>query len=47
LDATSKTVEELVSEISEVLKTGLCYGGFVDWLGMLEEEGVLDEYLKA
>jgi len=47
LDATSKTVEELMSEISEVLKTGLCYGGFVDWLGMLEEEGVLDEYLKA
>jgi len=47
LDATSKTVEELVEEISEVLKTGVCYAGFVDWLGMLEKEGVLDQYLKA
>jgi len=47
LDATSKTVEELVEEISEVLKTGMCHTGFVDWLGMLEEEGVLDQYLKA
>jgi len=47
LDATSKTVEELVEEISEVLKTGMCDSGFVDWLGMLEKEGVLDQYLKA
>ena len=46
-DATSKTVEELVGEILEVLETGICYGSFVDWLGLLEEEGVLDQYLKA
>ena len=24
-----------------------CLSGFVDWLGMLEREGILDEYLKT
>jgi adenylate kinase len=47
LDVTGKTVEDVVSEILDLLKTGLCHRGIVDWLGMLEEEGVLDEYLKA
>jgi hypothetical protein len=23
-----------------------CFTGFVDWLGLLEREGSLDEYLK-
>jgi len=47
LDATSKTVDELVGEILEVLETGICCGSVVDWLGTLEEEGILDQYLKA
>jgi hypothetical protein len=32
----------------EVLDKGKkCYAGFVDWLGMLEREGLTDMYLKA
>ena len=47
LDATGKTVEETVSDITDVLEKGKkCYSGIVDWLGMLEKEGLLDEYLK-
>lgn len=47
IDATSKSVEEVVGEILEVLN-GLreCRVGIVDWLGKLEAEGKLDEYLK-
>jgi len=48
LDVTGKTVEENVSDIVEVLDKGKkCYAGFVDWLGMLEREGLTDQYLKA
>jgi len=48
LDATGKTVGEIVSEISDVLEKGKpCYAGLVDWIGMLEREGLTDEYLKA
>jgi adenylate kinase len=48
LDVTGKTVEENVSDIVEVLDKGKkCYAGFVDWLGMLEREGITDQYLKA
>ena len=47
LDVTGKTVDENVAEILEVLeKRKKCYAGIVDWLGMLEQEGILDEYLK-
>jgi len=47
LDATGKTVEETVSDITDVLEKGKkCYSGIVDWLGMLEKEGFTDEYLK-
>ena len=46
LDVTGKTVDNVVAEILDVLKTGACYSGFVDWIGTLEKEGVLDEYLK-
>jgi adenylate kinase len=47
LDATGKTVEETVSEIMDVLEKGKkCYSGIVDWLGMLEKEGLTSEYLK-
>jgi adenylate kinase len=48
LDATGKTVEEVVNEIMDVLEKGKkCYVGYVDWLGMLEREGLTDQYLKA
>lgn len=48
LDVTGKAVEEIVNEILEILEKGKkCYFGFVDWLGMLEREGLTDEYLKA
>ena len=47
LDATGKTVKETVSDITDVLEKGKeCYSGIVDWLGMLENEGLIDEYLK-
>jgi broad-specificity NMP kinase len=48
LDVTGKTVEEVVSLILEVLdKRRICLVGNVDWLGTLEQEGILDEYLKT
>jgi adenylate kinase len=47
LDATGKTVEETMSDIMDVLEKGKkCYSGIVDWLGMLEKEGSIDEYVK-
>ncbi|MGD0451148.1 MAG: adenylate kinase family protein [Candidatus Bathyarchaeia archaeon] len=48
LDVTGKTVEEIIGEIIDVLDKGKkCYSGIVDWLGMLEHEGITDQYLKA
>ncbi len=48
LDITGKTVDENVREILDVLeKRKQCYIGIVDWLGLLEQEGILDEYLKT
>ncbi len=48
LDVTGKTVEAVVSEILDVLeKDKKCFSGIVDWLGMLEQEGLTDQYLKA
>jgi adenylate kinase len=47
LDITGKTVEEVVEEIIDVLeKRKNCFVGTVDWMGTLEGEGILDEYLK-
>jgi broad-specificity NMP kinase len=47
LDVTGKTAEETVSAIMDVLEKGKkCYRGIVDWLGMLELEGKVDEYLR-
>jgi adenylate kinase len=47
LDVTGKTVENVVTEILAVLNSRKkCRVGCVDWLGMLETQGVLDEYLK-
>jgi hypothetical protein len=48
VDATGKTVEALAGEVMDVVdgKKG-CICGFVDWLGLLESEGVTDEYLQG
>jgi adenylate kinase len=47
LDATGKTVEDIVNEIADILEKGKkCYVGYVDWIGMLEREGLTDQYLK-
>ena len=47
LDVTGKTVDENVQTILDVLDKGKkCYVGIVDWLGMLEREGLTDQYLK-
>jgi adenylate kinase len=47
LDVTGKTVDEVVNWILEVLdKRKICLVGTVDWMGTLEREGVLDEFLK-
>ncbi|MGB9960465.1 MAG: adenylate kinase family protein [Candidatus Bathyarchaeales archaeon] len=47
LDVSGRSVEEVVAEILEVLKgSKKCRVGVVDWLGMLESEGRLDEFLK-
>ncbi len=48
LDVTGKSVEEVVAEILDVLeKRKTCFVGVVDWLGMLEREGLTDQYLKV
>jgi adenylate kinase len=48
LDVTGKTVEAVIDEIMDVLERGKkCYCGIIDWLGMLEREGLTDQYLKA
>lgn len=48
LDVTGKTLAEVVSEVLAVLDGNKkCFVGVVDWLGMLEREGLTDQYLKA
>jgi len=47
IDVTSKTIEEVAEEIVAVLEEKRkCRVGIVDWLGKLEKEGRLDEFLK-
>jgi adenylate kinase len=47
LDVTGRSAEEVVGEILDVLeKRKICFFGIVDWLGMLEKEGLTDQYLK-
>jgi len=47
LDVTGKSVEKTVSEIFDVLEGHKkCRVGVVDWLGKLETEGLLSEFLK-
>ena len=48
LDVTGKSVEAVVADILDVLeKRRACLVGAVDWLGMLEREGLTDQYLKV
>ncbi|HDD69721.1 MAG TPA: hypothetical protein ENG19_01185 [Candidatus Bathyarchaeota archaeon] len=47
LNVTGKSVEEVVEEILGVIEgRKKCLVGVVDWLGKLEKENLLDEYLK-
>jgi adenylate kinase len=47
VNASGKSADEVVMEILGILGGhGKCRVGIVDWLGMLETEGLLDEYLK-
>jgi adenylate kinase len=48
LDATGKTVENTLKEVLMVLDGKKeCSVGAVDWLGMLEQMGKVDEFLKT
>lgn len=47
LDVTGKSTEEIVGAMLEVMAdSSKCCVGVVDWLGKLENEGLLDEFLK-
>jgi adenylate kinase len=47
LDTTGKSVEQVVNEILDVLGCHKkCRVGVVDWLGKLEKEGLLEEFLR-
>jgi adenylate kinase len=47
IDITGKSAEEAANEILNVLSgKKTCCVGIVDWLGKLESEGLLDQYLK-
>lgn len=48
LNVTGQTVEQTLSEVFKVLEgKQKCYVGVVDWLGLLEREGKIDEYLDT
>ncbi len=47
LDISGKTIEEVIPIIISIINNQKdCTIGNVDWLGMLEKNGLLDEYLK-
>ena len=47
LDTTDRTIEEVVDDVLASLENRkTCRVGGIDWLGMLEREGKLEEYLK-
>jgi adenylate kinase len=47
IDMTNKTIDETVEEIISILQGGKeCMVGLTDWLRKLEEENILDQYLK-
>jgi adenylate kinase len=48
LDVSGQTTDDVVDVMLDVLNNGRkCYSGFVDWLGMLEREGLTDQYLRV
>jgi len=47
LDTTEKKTEEVVGDILAILNNRkICRVGGIDWLGMLEREGKVEEYLR-
>jgi len=47
IDTTNGTVDDTVNEISSILEgKKVCTVGTVDWIGILEKENSLDQYLK-
>jgi len=47
LDVSGKSVEEIVDEVLDILDGSKeCCVGVVDWLGKLESEGLLEEFLR-
>lgn len=47
IDTSGQATEDTVEEILEILHNSRkCYCGYVDWLGMLEREGLTAQYLK-
>ncbi len=47
LDVTGKSLGDAVNEVMAILDNRKkCRTGHIDWLGMLEAEGLLDDYLK-
>jgi adenylate kinase len=48
LDVTGKTVKAVVNEILAILNENKkCRMDHVDWLGLLEAQGLIDDYLKV
>ncbi len=48
LDVSGQSIEEVISEILDVLSgCKKCHVNFVDWLGKLESEGILEEFLRT
>jgi adenylate kinase len=48
LDISERTVKEVVDDLSAILAgRKKCRVGGIDWLGMLEAQGILDEYLRT
>jgi len=46
IDTSSREPEEVVEEALRALKKGLSRVGIVDWLGMLERDGRLEEFFS-
>ena len=47
VDVTGRSMEDVVDEITSILsREEKCKAGFIDWLGRLEAEGKLEEYLR-
>jgi adenylate kinase len=47
IDVSGRTVEDTVNDILAVVKgEKACHLGIVDWIGTLDSQGLLDEYLR-